>query len=300
MNKPGVAAPPSRTIQLSGSLLLTLRELWATYVTLGLFVVATIAWLVLSLAMNLDVVEGSVSALRIFGIQSTPTNAIRDPATGEWIQQAMGLDQFVIGIKSFVFGASYFLGTLLGIFATAPLTTALMEEARIGLLLSKPISRRRLLAGHTGGVFLTVLVLSTYLVTSVWLVLSFKTGIWDPAFLVAIPIITVMFAAMYGVVLLLSVTTRSSGAALITTYGLIFISVILSGHEQLTKVLGTTARTVFNVLYAVLPNFVEVIPLTAQLISHEAVESWFPLTSSLLFGAVTYLAAFLWFTRKDF
>ena len=285
--------------QLSGSLLLTFRELWSTYVTLGLFLVSTLAWVLMSFAMNLDVVEGSVAALRIFGIESTPTDGVRNEA-GEWEQVAMSLDSFVIGIQSFVVGASYFLGTLLGIFATAPLTANLMAEPRIGLLLSKPVSRHRFLAGHLAGVFLTVLTLVSYLVISVWLVLSIKTGVWNAAFLWGIPIITVMFLVMYSVVLMMAVTTGSSGFALVTAYGLIFVSFILAGHEQIRRTLSDFGETVFDIFYYALPNFLEGLPALVQLVSRNPVETITPFLSSIAFGVVVYLGAFLWFSRKDF
>ncbi len=293
-----IASRPA--IQFSGSLQLTFRELWSTYVTLGLFVVSTICWLFLTFAMNLDVVEGSVAALRIFGFESTPTDHIRDPETGEWMSQSMGLDKLVVGIQSFVFGASYFLGTLLGIFAAAPLTASLVTESRIGLLLSKPLSRHRFLAGHVLGVFATVLLLSTYLVLSVWLVLSLKTGIWVPSFLLAIPIITLMFGVMYSVVLLVVVITGSSGFALVTSYGLIFISFILAAQEQILTQLITPGKEIFLGLYYLLPNFIEAVPFAVQLVEGDPVQNWVPITSSIVFGAVAFFGAFQWFSRKDF
>ena len=285
--------------QIGGSLRLSFRELWATFITLGLFVVATLGWLFLSLAMNIDVVEGSVAALKIFGLESTPTQAVQDEA-GNWLQEAMNLERFVIGVQGFVFGSAYFLGTLLGIFATAPLAASMLTEPRVGLLLSKPTGRGRLLLGHVLAVFITVLILTTYLIGSTWLVLSYKTGIWEPRFLVGIPATAGMFAVMYGVVLLLVVVSRSSGAALIGAYGLIFISFILAGREGILKTLGDTGQVLFDVLYHVLPNFLEVLPLTVQLIEGGSVESWIPVTTSVIFGILTYLSAALWFVRKDF
>ncbi len=150
---------------LSGSLLLTFRELWAMRITQGMFAIASLAWLLLSFALNMDIVEGSISALKIFGFDAgAPMERVFDEATGEWVQQATSIDQFVVGINQFVFGASYFLGTLLGLFATMPLIAGFLEQGRIDLLLSKPVSRLRLLFGHLLGVWLTVLVLSCYLV----------------------------------------------------------------------------------------------------------------------------------------
>ena len=285
---------------LGGSLLLTLRELWALRITQGLLVVATLAWVVLSLALNLDIVEGSLAAMRIFGIESIPTQGMRDPATGDYIQTAVSVDSFVLGINQFVFGAAYFLGTLLGLFAAMPLIGGFLEPGRLDLLLSKPLSRNRLLAGHVAGVWLTVLVLSTYLIGSVWLTVSVKTGFWEPRFLLSIPVIVVMFGVMYSVILSLSIMTRNTGLGLVGAYGLVFVSVIFAAHEQILLALTGIGRSVFLILYHILPNFAEVVVLVAQLASGDAVPDLYPLASSLLFGVVIYAISFGWFSRKDF
>jgi len=285
---------------LSGSLLLTFRELWAMRLTQAMLAVATLAWLLLSFAMNMDVVEGSLTALRIFGFESTPTEGHWDEAAGEYVSQAVSLDNFLIGINTFVFGAAYFLGTLLGLFATMPLVNGFLEQGRVDLLLSKPLSRSRLLFGHLTGVWITVFLLATYLVGGVWLTLSLKTGVWMPHFLVAIPIITLMFAVMYSVILTISIGSRSPGLGLVVTYGLIFFSIILASHEQLVPVLSGTSAALFMTIYHILPNFAEVVLVQTQLVEEAAVISWYPLVSSLLFGFVTYGIGFFWFSRRDF
>lgn len=285
---------------LSGSLLLTFRELWAMRLTQAMLVIASLAWLLLSFALNMDVVEGSMAAVRIFGFDTTPTDGVYNDETGEWISQALSLDKFLIGINTFVFGAAYFLGTLLGLFATMPLINGFLEHGRVDLLLSKPLSRPRLLAGHLTGVWLTVFVLSAYLVGGVWLSLSFKTGVWMPKFLMAIPLITVMFGVMYSVILTISIITRSSGLGLVVTYGLIFFSIILASHSQIVPVLSDGNAAIFMAFYHVLPNFIEVVGVQAQLVEGEIVTTWYPLLSSLLFGFVTYGIGFFWFSRRDF
>ncbi|MDA1028752.1 MAG: ABC transporter permease subunit [Bacteroidetes bacterium] len=285
---------------LSGSLLLTFRELWAMRLTQGIVLVSTLAWLLLSFALNLDVVEGSISALRIFGLDSTPQEMVKDPVTGEWVAEAMSVGAFVIDISSFVFGAAYFLGTLLGLFATMPLIGGFLEQGRIDLMISKPVSRTRLLSGHILGVWLTVLALATYLILGVWVAISVKTGLWHPVMLLSIPLIVVMFGVMYSVILCVTIMTRSNGLALILTYGLIFISAVLASHEQLVPVLSPSASFVFQIFYHVFPNFVEVVFIQSKLLSGEAVATWYPLISSILFGSVIYGLGYFWFNRRDF
>ena len=67
---------------MTGLLLLTLRELRARKVIVGLFVVATAVWLTLSLALQLDVVDGSLAGARLFG------NAIQDDAATDSLDAA--------------------------------------------------------------------------------------------------------------------------------------------------------------------------------------------------------------------
>lgn len=274
-------------LAFSGSLLLTFRELWALRITQGMFAVATLAWLILSFALNLDIVEGSIAALRIFGMQTEPGGV-------------MPLTEFVIFVNQFVFGAAYFLGTLLGLFATMPLIGGMLEPGRIDLLLSKPVSRVALLGGHLAGLVLTVTVLSAYLVGGVWLTLSLKTGVWHPEMLLAIPIMVLMFVVMYGVLLYFTLLTRNAGLGLIMAYGLIFVSVIMAAHDQIRPQLEGVALAVFSAMYHVLPNFAEVAHMVSQLASPEGVTGVYPFISSLLFGGIVYAFCFRHFYRKDF
>jgi len=287
-------------MQTYAVVLLTFRELWAKKITLGLFLVCTLAWIVLSMALNLDVVEGSLAGIRIFGQTADPTEVVRDPKTGEMVRQAVTLQGFVLGMNRLVGGAAYILGTLLGLFATAPLAVSMMESGRIDLLISKPLSRSRILAGYVLGVWLTALALSVYLIFATWLVMSMKTGIWDPTFLLAIPIIVAMFAVMYAVVIFLSVTTQSSALALVVAYGLIFVSFVFLWKEQLLPQIDPPWRGVFIGLYNILPNFLEVVPIVAKLTGSAPVASWYPLWSSLAFGSVLYSGSFFWFNHRDF
>jgi ABC-type transport system involved in multi-copper enzyme maturation permease subunit len=274
-------------LAFSGSLLLTFRELWALRLTQGMFAVATLAWVVLSLALTLDVVEGSLAALRIFGMDAQPGGP-------------MPIGNFVLAINQLVFGATYFVGTLLGLFATMPLIGGLLESGRIDLLLSKPVSRSRILGGHLAGLVLIVLALSTYLIGGVWLTLALKTGVWEVSFLAAIPMTVTMFVVMYGVLLLFTVLTRNAGLGLIVSYGLIFVSVILAAHEQIRPQLDGIGLAVFSTLYHVLPNFAEIARMVSQLASPEGVSDTYPFVSSLLFGATVYAFCFGLFARKDF
>ncbi len=296
-------------MQTSAILLLTFRELWAKKITVGLLVICTLVWVMLAFALNLDIVEGSLAGMRIFGAEATPTEVVRDPETGEVItnpdtgealQEMFSLERVVIEVERVVAGLSYWAGILLALFATSSLLPSLLEQGRVDLLLSKPISRARLLSGHLLGVFLTMLVLALYLFGMVWLVMSWKTGIWHPRFMQTMLVVVSMFGVMYSVVALVGVTARSAPLALLVAYGLMFASLILAAKDQLAPQINPPWRQVFLGFYHVLPNFGEVTVMVVKLTGGETVASWYPLLSSLLFGAVFFAATFYFFTRRDF
>ena len=296
-------------MQTYAILLLTFRELWAKKITIGLLVICTLVWVMLAFALNLDIVEGSLAGMRIFGAEATPTEVVRDPETGEVItnpdtgealQEIFSLERVVIEVERVVAGLAYWAGILMALFATSSLLPSLLEQGRVDLLLSKPISRARLLGGHLLGVFLTMLVLVLYLFGMVWLVMSWKTGIWHPRFMQTMLVVVSMFGVMYSVVALVGVTARSAPLALLVAYGLMFASLILAAKDQLAPQINPPWRQVFLGFYHVLPNFGEVTVMVVKLTGGEAVASWYPLVSSLLVGAVFFAATFYFFTHRDF
>jgi ABC-type transport system involved in multi-copper enzyme maturation permease subunit len=272
-------------LSFSGILLLTVRELWAKKVVIGLFVVSSLVLLSVGFALNLDVVEGSLASMRIFG---------QEQNTG------VSLEELVVQVEAVVAGGAYWVGILLALFASAPLFTTLVDEGHIDLLLSKPTARWQLLGGHVLGVWLTMLGLSVYLLGGVWLLMSVKSGVWNLPFLLAILVVVALFAVMYGVVVLVGTWTESTALSLIVTYGLIFVSMVLAGVDQIVPQLSTTSRAVFYALYHVLPNFTEVTQLVSRLARGEAILVWYPFLSSLLFGAACYAVGAWIFQRRDF
>ena len=287
-------------MQLAAIVLLTFRELWAKKIVIGLFIISTLIWLMLTFALNLDIVEGSLAGIRLFGQDATPSERTVDEQTGEEASEIFSLERVVVEVERVVAGVAYWAGILLALFATATLLPSLLAKGRVDLLLSKPISRSALLGGHLFGVMLAMAVLGLYLFGMVWLVMSLKSGIWSFGFFWSLLILIVMFGVMYSVVALIGVTTRSAPLALIVTYGLVIASMIFIGKDQLVPQINPPWRQVFLGFYHALPNFGEVTQVVVKLTGNEAVTSWYPFLSSLLFGAVIFAAAFYFFNRRDF
>ena len=315
-----------------GLLLLTLRELRARKVVVGLFVVATAVWIALALALQLDIVDGSLAGFRIFGNEALtpPTDSLQtvadtlaaDSTAGaadamsrdEQVEEDMDapfrgtnpLESLVFTAQAFVAGAAYWVGILLCLFATGGLVATLVEPGQADLLLAKPLSRAQILAGRLGGVGVVTLSLIAYLISAVWLVMSVKSGIWNPRFLLAIPAIWAMFAVLYGAVTLASVWSGSGPLALVVTLGLVFVTLVLA-IPGLAEATNATVRPLVIGTGWVLPRFAAV---GANLVPHLAsgtqpgdpslVAEAVPLATSLLFGAACYGGAFFLFARRDY
>lgn len=273
--------------QTLGLIYLTFRELWSKKVVLGLFIISSLILIMVAFALNLDVVDGSLAGLRLFG--QSPEGM------GD-----LSLERLVFGVEAAVAGAAYWIGILLALFATAPLMVSLLKRGHIDLLLSKPISRPALFLSHVAGVWIAVAVLAVYLLGGVWAIMSIKTGVWNLSFLLSIGLVVVMFGVMYSTVALMGVWTESTALALIVSYGLIFASIVLAGYDAILDEPGMIGSTTFLAFYHILPNFAEVTTIVANLSQAESVESWYPLASSAVFGAVAYALATWWFIRRDF
>lgn len=284
---------------MTALLLLTLYELRARKIILGLFGVATLVWVVLALALQLDVIEGSLAGIRFFGDEMVGESEFASGNQELPFGNSM-LQTFVFGAEMFAAGAAYWVGILLALFATGGLIASMLERGQVDLLLTKPLSRSKILIGRLLGVSVVMLALLIYLLGAVWLVMSIKTGVWNPRFLIAIGIVFIMFMVLYSLITITSVWTGSAPLSLILTFGLLFATLILA-IQPLRDQITQPGRGIVIAFYNVLPKFVDVgAYIVPQLVSGQPVESWSPLVSSLAFGIIAYAGAFWLFQRKDF
>lgn len=292
---------------MTGVAILTLRELTARKVVLGLFVVATLVWGTLALALQIDVVDGALQGLRLFG-QSPEVrveregNVVEEPFAGQ--AEAFGgeepLRMIVFIAESLVAGAAYWVGIVLALFATGGMVASMLEKGQVDLLLSKPLSRASILGGRLLGVGIVVAILAVYLMGMVWLVMSIKTGIWNPRFLFTIGVVFAMFAVLYALVTFFSVWSGSSPLALVLTLGVLFVSLVVA-IPGLPPWLHAPWRQLVETLHAALPRFADVgSRIVTKLARGVPVDGWGHLWYSLAFGAAVYVGAFLIFRRKDF
>jgi hypothetical protein len=108
-------------------------------------------------------------------------------------------------------------GILLALIWTAGFLPTFLEPAAVSVLLAKPVPRWSLLAGKYLGVLAFVLFQAVVFVGGTWLALGVRTGVWEPAYLLCVPMLLIHFAVFFSFSALLAVVTRNAAACVIGT-----------------------------------------------------------------------------------
>ncbi len=264
----------------------TFREALARKIFWVLFGLSTLMILFFLFLLRIDIVSGATATIAIFGRQ---TRANPD------------VERVVRGVYGAIATFLYTWGMFLAVFASAGLVPSVLEPGRIELLLSKPLSRTHILLGRFAGNVLVIALNTTYLVLGVWIILGIKTGIWSPAFLIAIATTTFIFAVLLAVVVLIGVTLESAAAATMISVALMIISPILAQTSLMMRLLSSEwSRNVWRVLYESLPKVYEIGKMTLDAIQSRTFTGFAPIWTSAVFGAVMLGAALAIFARRDF
>lgn len=261
-----------RTMIATGALIRdTFREAFARKIFWGFFGCCTALLLFLVFIMRVDVVQGALATVSIFG-NSLPSTNVQN-----LVQQTQGV----------IAGVLYYAGMALAVFASAGLVSAVFEPGRIELLLSKPVSRTHLLLGRYAGNVLVVSANILYLVLASWIIFGIKTGVWGAGFLLSSLCTIFIFCVLLAVIVLIGVLLDSSAVAIMVTFAIMLITPVLAQKATMERLLSAEwSRDVFRVLYYVLPKIWEVRGITQNLILNKPVESWMPIWSTGIFGIV--------------
>lgn len=176
-------------------------------------------------------------------------------------------------------GASVTL--LVAVVLTAFFIPNMLRKGSLDLVIAKPLSRWQLLLFKYIGGLTFMLLVSTCTVGGVWLVTALRTGDWNPAFLLGIPVLTFTFAVLYAVSTLVAVLTRSAVAAIIVTavfmflmWGVGFTKSLLDTFraDSITRDLAPGwLYTAIDVANAGLPRYNDVLKLNSREITHSLV-----------------------------
>jgi ABC-type transport system involved in multi-copper enzyme maturation permease subunit len=160
---------------------------------------------------------------------------------------------------------------LLSVIATAFFIPNMLRRGSVELLLSKPISRSRLLLFKYLGGLAFVFVNSAVLIGGVYVLVGLKTGIWAHGFLLTILLLTYFFAILYSISTLLAVLTQSTVVCILLSIKCWFLLLLVGWlHSPGEGSQGRSpAQKVVNGLHAVLPRPLELGKLTEQFLSKE-------------------------------
>jgi ABC-type transport system involved in multi-copper enzyme maturation permease subunit len=272
-------------VQTSALVVDTFREASARKIIWGFFACSTVLILFFLLIVKIDVVQGAIATMTIFGKT----------------QRAQDLTQIVRGAHAAIAGLLYGFGMLLAILASAGLIPTIFEPGRIELLLSKPIERWHILLGRYLGNLLVIALNIFYPVLSLWIIFGVKTGIWTAGFLWGSVLTLFMFAVYLSVILLVGVVWESAVVATMVTFGMIILSIIVYNKSTIERLLSSEwSRNMVRGLYYVLPKVVDVGQILGRIVQEKPIESWMPVWSTALFG-MACLGSGLWlFERRNF
>lgn len=263
----------------------TFQEASARWLFWGLFGLSTMLIAFFLFILKIDVVQGAVSLL---GIQQTS-------------HRIVDLDRLVRLSYGRVAIFLYVWGTFLAVFASAGLIPSVLEPGRIGLLLSKPVGRITLLLGRYIGNVLLVTANIVYLIVSVWVIVGWKTGIWYPEFLLAIPFTVFVFAVLLSVVAFIGVAFESASVAVMAAVALMLISAILAQKDKVVRLLDSEwSRDLWTGLYWIVPKVWELGRAMMDLIGSRQGEWIVPVWTSAVFGLVALAAAIRIFCKRDY
>ncbi|AMV23144.1 ABC-2 family transporter protein [Gemmata sp. SH-PL17] len=174
-------------------------------------------------------------------------------------------------------GLGAVLALLISIVITAFFIPNMLRKGSIDLLISKPIGRSQLLVyKYIGGLTFMFLV-TTFTVGGVWLVLALRSGVWDPKFLVVIPVLTFTFAILYAVSTFAAVFTRSAIVSILLSVGFAFFLYVVGQVKSIFDAIKTDEKTknelpewsftLVDTLNNILPRYKDLDKLTTKVLS---------------------------------
>jgi ABC-type transport system involved in multi-copper enzyme maturation permease subunit len=263
----------------------TFREAFARKIFWGFFGCSTAVILFFIFLMKIDVVEGALATVSLFGKE----------------MRAEEVSNIVRGVHGALAAFLYGFGLFLAVFASAGLIPTIFEPGRIELLLSKPVRRYHILLGRYLGNLLVIAFNMLYLVVSVWLILGIKTDIWTHQFLYSAGLTIFVFAVLLTIVLLIAVLSESAVLSTMVTFGVMIAGLIVAQKSTIERLLTSEwSRNVVRVLYYALPKVWDLGNIGRKLVTGVPIEDWMPVWSSALFGVVMLGAGLLVFSRRNY
>jgi ABC-2 type transport system permease protein len=272
-----------------------MREAAARWTLIAYFVLSTIFIIIFASAINLDIVDGALAGAKLFGKEVD-------------MRDSISIEKLVLGFETGFSAFLYFLCTFLAIFATAHLVPRMQEKGTVDLYLARPVGRVRLLLSR----YVAGLILAgsnvVYLMGSIWMIVAWKTHVYNSRFLMAGAIIFLVIAVLLAFAFLVGVFTSSTAVSIMATYGIFFFGLMLAAHDRIAAAVSKEwqAATI-QTMYWVFPKTAELAQAVVAFVGGEqlpervlATLSPAPFLSTGAFGAGCLILASWLFTRKEF
>ncbi|MBZ5587059.1 MAG: hypothetical protein LAO05_00670 [Acidobacteriia bacterium] len=267
----------------------TWREALARYTLLGFLAVSSLFLLILTFALNLDIVDGALAAGTLFG------KAFDLPGKGP------AIDTVVVTGQSVFAGMLYVLGVFLAVFATGSQVPNLQHRGTVDLYVTRPIGRTHLLLGRFLGAATLVTANLLFLCGGVFVVISLKTHVWNARFLAASGLILTVFLSYLGFMYLIGVLTSSTPLSIMLPYALYLLSLPLAAHDRVAAAMDSRlAASTIHTLYWVFPKTAEIGRDLTTYVLGKATPAFVPLATTVMFGAACLAVAVVAFNRKNF
>jgi ABC-type transport system involved in multi-copper enzyme maturation permease subunit len=272
-----------------------MREAAARWTLVAYFLLSTIFLIIFASAINLDIVDGALAGAKLFGKEVD-------------MRDSISIEKLVLGFETGFSAFLYFLCTFLAIFATAHLVPRMQEKGTIDLYLARPVGRvRLLLSRYVAGLILAASNL-IYLMGSIWLIVAWKTHVFNSRFLLAGSIIFLVIAVLLAFAFLIGVFTSSTAVSIMGTYGIFFFGLMLAAHDRIAAAVSKEWQAaVIQTLYWVFPKTAELAQAVVAFVGGEqlpdrilATLSPTPFITTAAFGVGCLILASWLFTRKEF
>src|SRR5436190_387369 len=224
-----------------------MREAAARWTLIAYFFLSSIFIIIFAFAVNLDIVQGSLAGAKLFG------NQVQMHGSDQ-----ISIEKLVLGFESGFSGFLYFLCTFLAIFATAHLVPRMQEKGTIDLYLSRPVGRVKLLLSRYVAGLLLAGSNVLYLIGSIWMIVAYKTHVFNMRFVFAGSIIFLVIAVLLAFAFLVGVFTSSTAVSIMVSYGIFFFGLMLAAHDRIAAALSKEWQAwIIQTLYWIFPKTAE-------------------------------------------
>ena len=266
-----------------------IREALAKKIILSIFIFFSLILIFIVFAATNDSVAGMLAFLEASGGNADYKSAVIYFETGvvSKIPMFMLTAFFLIIVSSFI--------------------PSMLQKGHIDLLLSKPISRTKIIVGHLLAGVAFVFVSLLFLFGVIWIIVSAKTGIWHIPFLYSVIWFTFLFLVLYSLMIFTGLLTKNTVLNILINLVLFFpvswifyiLTVVTNKGEQFFS-FGAVSGFIIKFFYYILPKPWDIADICESAIKQETITSIQPIITSVLFIGIMVSLSIWYFNKKDY